>query len=261
MLVLDVDLDFFLNSVTRHARNDCPTQRVAEDCTAPWSPEAVRDFLETRCGLTTQRPVPGSIVDQHHEVYFKWHRLIEAGELSIPFTVIHVDAHADLGGGFGDISPRCIVGDLMHRSPSSRIRPDERGNGVLQPCNFLAFAVICEWITSLTFVLHKNWRDDLPRYCVRGHDGDIAIANEKAMYRLHFSAVDPSCLDSIDFGSFIEPHDQSKPQAVLSLVPCDHFANNVAVDFMFLSKSPCYTPESADTLVPIVQNFMRDLAP
>jgi arginase family enzyme len=45
----------------------------------------------------------------HVEAYSTWREWIDKGVLHAPFTVIHVDAHSDLGsGGLGNTSPKFI---------------------------------------------------------------------------------------------------------------------------------------------------------
>ena len=62
MRVLDPDMDFFLSG-------PCPLaaygERPDEACCDVWRDEDVVSFLEERCGLSTEHPVPGAIFDTH----------------------------------------------------------------------------------------------------------------------------------------------------------------------------------------------------
>ena len=59
----------------------------------------MRTVLEDHCGLDRARPVPGRLVTDHFEAFLFWQELVRCGALDIPFDVVHVDAHADLGSG------------------------------------------------------------------------------------------------------------------------------------------------------------------
>ena len=67
---------------------------------AVWSSERVRTFLECHLGLSKDAKINGRIVSGHNEALHFWQELINSGKLDIPFEVIHVDSHADLGLGY-----------------------------------------------------------------------------------------------------------------------------------------------------------------
>ena len=46
------------------------------------------------------RPYPWQATHAPYEVFFFWRELVLEGELATPFTIVHVDAHADLGSPF-----------------------------------------------------------------------------------------------------------------------------------------------------------------
>jgi hypothetical protein len=98
MRFLDLDLDFFLNK--NAYCSECDSGRLGSDY-KPWSASRVRHFLEDRCGLSPDAPVQGRTVESHDGVFDFWRTLIESGGLSVPFEVIHIDAHPDLWVGDG----------------------------------------------------------------------------------------------------------------------------------------------------------------
>jgi len=59
--------------------------------------------LEKRCGLSALTPLPGCEADEHVEAFGVWREWLRTGILSAPFEVVHVDAHSDLGSGWGTI--------------------------------------------------------------------------------------------------------------------------------------------------------------
>ena len=86
-------MDFFLTG-------PCPlgAQGAAPDpaCAMPYADEEVIDFLENRCGLSRERPLPGAIFDTHDKALDFWCDRMREGALRAPFEVVHVDTHSDL---------------------------------------------------------------------------------------------------------------------------------------------------------------------
>ena len=100
MRVLDLDMDYFMRFVASFI-NESETERLSEDeyGNCIWTEREVRDFIEGNLGLSKCNKIRGRVVAGHNESLFFWRELIEKGELSTPFDVIHVDSHADLGLG------------------------------------------------------------------------------------------------------------------------------------------------------------------
>ena len=101
MKVLDLDMDYFMKSVATFINESEPERLPEEDYgDSVWSEQEVRNFLEGNLGLSKQNRIRGRVVAGHNESLFFWRELIEKGDLSTPFDVIHVDSHADLGLGY-----------------------------------------------------------------------------------------------------------------------------------------------------------------
>ena len=101
MRVLDLDMDYFMKSVATFINESEPERLPEEDYgDSVWSEREVRNFLEGNLGLSKQNRIRGRVVAGHNESSFFWRELIEKGDLSTPFDVIHVDSHADLGLGY-----------------------------------------------------------------------------------------------------------------------------------------------------------------
>ena len=157
MRVLDIDLDFFLDEITEAAdpgerRPSGPDGRPHSEGDIPWREKEVIEFLENRCGLSDEEPIKGHVVKHHHEAFYYWRELIQKGELTTPFEVVHVDAHADLG--MGDPNWDYLVSEVLQRADSDRATDlDEERFGC---ANYLAFAVACRWLKKLTYVYHST---------------------------------------------------------------------------------------------------------
>ena len=127
MRFLDMDLDFFLNEDAY--RSECDGGRLGSNY-KPWSISEVRHFLEDRCCLSTATPVYGRTIESHDKLLDFWRTLIQSGRLSIPFEVVHVDAHPDLSVGNG----LYLKSDLLHMDPESGLARIKK-----HMCNCVAF--------------------------------------------------------------------------------------------------------------------------
>src|SRR5690606_26652283 len=94
--ILDVDLDFFVQPVANF-RNLDDLSRLSDDEYDVWPLDDVSAFLTERCGLSG--PLPGWAIERHGDAFRLWQQAVKAGSIETPFSVTHVDAHADLGLG------------------------------------------------------------------------------------------------------------------------------------------------------------------
>ena len=236
MKVLDLDLDFFLSDC-------CPLagkgSRPASDAAKPWDEADVTAYLEGHLGLDASRPIPGRITETHDGAIGFWKDCMDCGLLSRPFSVVHVDAHADLG--IGKPGPGIVLNGVLG------IRPEERDrfsryyeNRQLDEANYLLFALAFRWIDSLTLVRDPFSRPDLPPFCVREGEGYRPI-------RLRSYVSD---LFEAQYGR--------EPEIPLSVFD-DPFAYVADEPFvcMNLARSPRYAPQEADALIPVIARYMQ----
>lgn len=99
MKILDIDMDYFMTEIA-HTPYSC-NERLKEEYygNSVWSADKVKNFLEQNLGLSRDNKIPGRIVCGHNESLFFWEELIGSKKLNVPFDVVHVDSHADLGLG------------------------------------------------------------------------------------------------------------------------------------------------------------------
>lgn len=247
MKVLDIDLDFFLSNICL-SPHDNNRPAASEFC--PWAPEAVRKFMEHNCGLTTSPQLPAMKVTTHDEVFDIWKEQVRTRQLLAPFDVVHIDAHADLG--LGDSSYVYILGELLHAAPHERQEPTRGGSSGLNEGNYLAFAIACRWLQTLTYVHHPLMRDDLPRFLFRGHDPETKII-EFGCYRaedarrLAFRETPPQAL-------------AMEPQVPIRVIAKEDFiGDHGEFVFGYVSISPRYTPSEAEAIMPIIGQYLQFL--
>jgi len=240
--ILDIDLDFFLNKVQFWPGFGRPVDPELR----PWSPEAVRDFLENRCGLRRDRPLPGLIVDEHHEIFFDWRRRIQEGLLQPPFEVVHIDAHADLG--FGDASVPYVVTELLSLPPDRRTFPCVGGREGLGPGNYLLFAIACRWISRLTYVYHPGRYPDLPERIVQ-----LDARGEGSVQLPWYGPRPPEALQQ----RWPDEPLAWEPSVPYREVPGPTYRNTEGpFDLLYIARSPAYTPAEADRLLDVFRAYL-----
>ena len=244
--VLDLDLDFFLDAIAVVPFDDGEGPRRSSSRFHPWPADDVRSFLETACGLgVRKRKRPrGRTVETHDAAFYWWRDLIEQGELRSPFDVVHVDAHADLG--LGDPHFRYLMCELLHRPVAERAYPD--ADRVLEG-NYLAFAAACRWLNSITYVLHRARRnDDRPVEYFRDDDTDSGC--------LELRRCDPALFPADVAAGRLGRSVLSKEKAIaFHTVKAADFKATRPFDFVTLSRSPSYTPDTADSLVGVIEEY------
>ncbi len=246
MRVLDMDLDFFFDDVAYYRKSS--GDRLTEDY-HPWDEAAVRQFLEDRCGLCRTRPVPGKLMTHHHEAFLVRSELIQSGVLTIPFDVVHVDAHADLGGGFGDVGYIYLMTDVLPRPLEERMNLEigERG---LYDNNYLAFAVACRWIRRIVYVPNPRSRNDLPCGHFKNLDEGSGMLQLKACDQKGFDAI---CRKDVSYPFRLEP------EIPFQKTLASDFRDTEGFSFAVLCQSPGFTPAASDALIPIVMEYLEPI--
>lgn len=256
MRVLDIDLDFFLHS-TYHGI-PTPNERLDADRYAPWDLDKVIQFLTDNCRLTG--PPPGVALERHNELFFWWRDRINDGRLVPPFSVTHIDGHADLG--LGDTVYFYWMTQLLHMDVAQRPYAPEIADH-LKEGNFLAFAIACQWLSNLTYVRNEPFGDPVPWYSSQ-HTGPTDILK----YVMKDKDVDSGAIQlyAIDPQTPLLKVSNAEPVHLESEVPFRymHWPEYVAdepFDVICLVRSPEYTPEASDRLyAEIKERFIDETA-
>ncbi|MGG1639122.1 hypothetical protein [Paenibacillus sp. NRS-1760] len=241
MHILDIDLDFFLNQVAHNTSDEYG--RLDGTIYIPWTDERVRTFLEVNCGLSKDSLVPGKFVRSHHEAFYFWKELIENGELVPPFSLVNVDAHLDTGGwGYYD-------GGLYIINELSKIPPGERHKHIkhMDAGNYISFVVACNWTDHILFVLHPEGNGDITSMLAK----DLDPQSNYFEIRNYIKHVTAETIHSADYISV----DTEVPFKILDDI--DKYREDLPFDFIVLSQSPGFTPETSDTLIPIILEYIE----
>lgn len=233
MRVLDLDMDFFLSGPCPLA---APGERPDESCADVWSDEEVIRFLEEQCGLSRENPVPGAIFDTHDKALDFWQARMQAGSLSAPFEVVHVDTHSDLA--FGPPGTNFVLNVVLSRLPSQRAAIEDYRRAVeLDEANYLLFALAFRWIDRLSYVRNPKSHQDIPRQLL-DDEGNIFLR------------------------SFVSQMMEGRNGREL-VIPFDVYDDyrtfrRHGYDFVTMAQSPRYAPKSADRIMETVRRYIRE---
>ncbi len=250
MRVLDIDLDFFLDDIA-HYQNGHGCQRLSEDHYNRWAVSEVQTFLENQCGLSTESPISGRIFTHHHEVFYSWRESIQNGRLTVPFDVVHIDAHSDTGNG--DWSCEYLMSEILDMPVDKRMYPKEDKNGFISlgAGNYLAFALACRWIKSVTFVTPQKWSNDLGTLYCKNFDPESGSFQLKK-----YNAEQIEELVTVKPRPDIQPLDV-EPEVPYCIVSSEDFQSSGDYSFMSLTQSPSFTPLSSDELIPVILKYIN----
>lgn len=244
MRILDIDLDFFLDKVALNRSSQSP--RLSDDDFHPWAQADVRLFLEERCGLSTARRIPGRFVTHHDEAFYYWRDLLLSRQVVMPFAVVHIDAHADLGDQTFRTDASYVPARFLHLSLPARADPP-RGTIGINAGNYLLYAIACRWLDDLYYVTHPSNRD-------LADCGDWMFS-EKGKQPWILS------LPKYPWSEFLFPGAsrrvlEREPPVTFRFAGPEQFTCNAPFDFMVLCHSPAYTPSASDLLIPLIREYM-----
>jgi hypothetical protein len=250
--LLDLDLDFFVQPVVTWVRADAPRpdpdthqvalgdetalRSIAVDTADPH--QAAIQYLRERLGLV--EPLPGVAVDHHGKVFSIWRRMIASGELRIPFHVTHVDAHADFG--FGQTSYKHVF-EALRRPPAGR---DAYSQAVLTDGDYLVHAVACGWISSLTYVFCPGGGVDIDGWYFENFGRPNWYQGATGTLRL--APLDDLTRESAAAPVRHPPQQYHEPRVPFEGIPQSKYRTLDPFDFVFLARSPAFTPVTADLL-------------
>lgn len=243
--ILDLDLDFFILPTDWPGYHD---DRAMNDLQS-WSEIDVKRFLENSCGLSKDSPVKGKVFEEHDEVYSFCKKIIQDSAEEVQFIIDHVDAHADLG--FGNSSFNKLHREFSPGNRSGWITEELEKSIGLNRGNFLLFLIAQGWVFELNFINHAKWnfhdinqilifkREDRCN-CIRiqyyEDCSNVAANKQEDGMSIGILGCD---FHKIDYRLFNNPH---------------------RYDYVFLTKSPNYSPPSSDSLIPTIEQYIDTTA-
>lgn len=266
MKILDLDMDYFMTEIANTPESS--TERLSETWygESTWNKERIRYFLENNLGLSKTEKIKGRVVSGHNESLLCWKELIENGILSVPFEVVHVDSHADLGLGYS--SWTYILNTLLQfpvtERPMHNRYTDCFGNERVEGIgDYLLFAIAYRWISRLTYCanpkgdkndflwdtlkdFHENYIWDKPV------ENIIQLVYNPEMDFLDYNASDDEKIEYLSKG-------KKEPEVPMLIIPTiEDVKYNGDFDFVVMAQSPNYTPASLDFAMDIFKEYIEE---
>lgn len=240
MKILDLDLDFFVSDIKGFLDNN--HKRLDSKKYIAWSKEEFDFFLINNCKLSKNYKYRGKVFEEHHECYYWWRNLIRSGILKTPFKLVHVDAHTDLG--FGNLSLKNIQSELLCLPVNDRILYDRDIN-----CgNFLVYAIANRWISEFKYIIHPKWGgNDLMDMYFKDFNSNTRMIQLK-----QFSKKDVDDFTTLNKYKVIS----YEPEVPFNVMYKEDYQENEEFDFISLSRSKYYTPETADKLIDVFKQYI-----
>ena len=245
MVILDIDLDFFLKDIIHNPKKARPSNSYID----VWEPAEVINFLEKRCNLNKNKKIKGKFLKTHDELFYCFKKMIEKKIINVPFELVHIDAHADLG--LRDCSYKYIMTELLHKPVIDRLNPKNGGWEGLSEVNLLAFSIACRWINKLTYVHHPRMHNlDIGWVLMKDFDINSGAIQLKKVSLEEFerNSLNISNCNVLEL----------EPEVPINLIETNSFTAKNKFAYMFLAHSPKYTPPKADKLIPIILEYIDE---
>lgn len=255
MRILDIDMDYFLKEIPIMISGNS-TVRISDDDYLVWSKDEVIDFFENRLGLSKEIKIKEKIVTHHNEALYHWRKLVQEYRLSVPFEVVHIDSHADLGLGYP--SWVFILDSLLSVPVEERIKIENYGDifeKYYEPSigDYLLFALAFRWISKLVYVCNPTdmgndyvWM--ILKYGIESND-KIQLAYNKEM-------------KAVEIASNTEKYYATayrEPEVNFEIVRrVEDVSYNGDFDYIIFYVSPNYTLAAADFIIDIMREYIME---
>lgn len=267
MKILDLDMDYFMDHIATNIAESIDTRLAEEDYSEfVWKEERVRKYIEDNLGLSKSNKIKGRIVSRHNEALFFWQELIKNKSLKVPFEVVHVDSHADLGLGYS--SWTYILDHLLQYPVEERCTHTKYVNcfdkiSDVGIGDYLLFAIAFRWINKLTYC--ANPQGDKNDYV-----WDILKDFEEKFIwdKPVENTIQLVCNPNMEFPSYDSTNEikqkylnngVKEPEVPFLIIPTiEEVKYDGDFDFAVMAQSPNYTPASADFIMDIFREYIDE---
>lgn len=247
-VVFDIDLDFFLDRTSEKASSE----RLADDEYEVWSDEKVSSFLREQLGLGRGKKPLGFRCETHDEVLRACMRLCDNGRLEEPFHLLHIDAHDDLDAW------RLAV-DVATMHARKKERPSAEDSDLLSEVdetNYVCFLLAMGMLSKYTFVHLRDSNE--PCSMLLDFYGNLRTVSVPVLQEPYEHYLEEVPDDSETASKMPWPVTRRIGDDELVRNPIWahylHFASDeYQADndpaFLFVTRSPQYTPKKADRII------------
>ena len=262
--ILDLDMDYFMDAVALQISESSEKRlNEAEYSKTVWTSERVREFLECNLGLSKGRKIHGRIVIGHNEALHFWQELIHAGKLDVPFEVIHVDSHADLGLGYDSwafIMKTLLAYPVQDRPKHSVYQNCFGRTGADGIGDYLLFAIAYRWISRIIYCANPYGDKNDYHLSTLKNFKEEYIYEDPVQNTIQLLYNTNKCPDihatNQQKRAFIL-ESEKEPEVPLTIIPTiDDVKFDGHFDYAVLAQSPNYTPVNADFILDIFREYI-----
>ena len=243
MNILDIDIDFFLD---RKCDNPAKVgKRLPADDYHVWKEKDVRSFVENQCRLTKTNRIKGRIAERHDALFDTVNELEYSN-----IQLFHVDAHHDL---------YCknmvwVMEELVTIPVEKRVKKVLENRNMLDEGNVVAFLLACRKLSHFFFITNtkRQWHE---RYRIYSEN-----FNEHSPH-LQVPTIKPGQKwdKMVGYDLNLEKVNWVEPQIPIEIIDYNDWkAEDIKFDFVFVCRSPEYTPEESDSLIPFFREYIYD---
>jgi hypothetical protein len=240
--VLDLDLDVFVSPVVEV--NGDATYRAGSG-EHQVAPEAEIMAAFAKFELSPDRKVPGAFIEHHREAYFFWRDLVASGRLKVPFDVVHVDAHSDLGNGATTVK-------LCERWAAIPDKLNEDPGGRVNSADYLAFALMNGWVRALVNLRRPDSPSDVPVILYKEFD---PRTSRFTMKRFATGEIARTCDVGFAGANYEVLHEIRYAEGMIA----EFKPIGRQPDFVFVARSPAFTPVEIDAFEPYIRACLTAL--
>jgi hypothetical protein len=240
--ILDLDLDFFSWPIIRGPVDGRPSDAEYRCAT----PDQVRHFLESQCGLSRERKIVGHFCSTHDGAFDAWKRWIAEGTIEPGFAVDHVDAHSDLS--FGDASWYYILTEFLDLPLSERSEPERRIHRLNEGSSLAyVYPVSPDGIENDSADdTDDGYPSDLNRMLFRDQEFELGL--------LELQHVTTADADQMMHGRSARNPISIEPAVPIRFVSGKSFSGS-DYTHVILAHSAEYCPPAADELISVIQEY------
>jgi len=237
--ILDIDLDAF-QSDTMHFKSG--KRRLDARQYVPWTDDQLREFLETRCNLSTSLKIPGRYRIEHDGALEFFEGL--HNEDGRRLHVAHLDGHADLG--LGDPSWIHLMREWLAMNPSDRRRPP-KGTKFCNPGSYLAYAAAGRLLDSVIYAYPPGGGNDF-------HTAYFLDNNPRSgfLQLKHFTSIDVIDYEQLTAGRAVS----LEPRIPYCALPIMEYQAAEDFDDAFVCQSPGFTSKKSDRLLHVLADYI-----
>lgn len=249
MIVLNIDLDFFLDNIPYGSGRD-KGRKPSEEFKV-WEEAKVIEFIEKNFSLRIDKKIRGRIIEHHEEAFYYLRELIINGELEIPFKLLHVDAHFDMGY-FPDGSWKYIVEVYLKKPYLEKIYPENQrdyGKYAHFGCgNYLLYILANGWLSSIDYFYHPKLEEfDFPPMFTK------IVDRTNKIFKVGLGIVDGVRVTEKNIYDTIEEIKYESYVKTIGYKEENMYSN---IDYVIVSKSPQFTPVESDKLLDVFSRYI-----